>query len=217
MKKSIIYLFLFVSISNSFAQKTPFVKTQKKYLYDVINATDTSNAYKEVVLYNDNLDKTIWASPEKNCLTMTKEKEETFSGSYGLRFTWDKISGGCKWLGMGIGWNDFQPKDINDIVDNSAIQFYVKAVKGSYSNLPLAFGIEDYSGAQSYIGFDPKLASGKFNDTTWVKVTLPFKSFPFKQNDADLGKVKQFIIQFDADGDIYLDEIKIVEYSNAQN
>ena len=217
MNKSILYSLILLCAQNLFAQNSSFVKPQKKFLYDIYSADDTSNAYKEVVLYQDNLDKTIWASPEKNCLTMTKEKEQTFSGEYALRLTWDKITGGCKWLGMGIGWNDFQPKDITDLVENSAIQFYVKAVKGSFSNLPVAFGIEDYSGGQSYIGFNPKLASGKFNDSTWVKVTLPLKSFPFQQNDADLGKVKQFIIQVDADGDIYIDEIKIVKYSDAQN
>jgi hypothetical protein len=35
--------------------------------------------------------------------------------------------------------------------------------------------------------------------------------FPFKAKDADVSKVKQLIIQLEADGDIYLDAIKIVK------
>jgi hypothetical protein len=86
----------------------------------------------------------------------------------------------------------------------------VKSVKGSFSNLPVAFAIEDYTGVQSYYGFNSSLASGLFNDQTWTTVTIPLKNFPFERNDADLGKVKQFMIQLEGDGDIYLDDIRIV-------
>ncbi|MCX6280561.1 MAG: glycan-binding surface protein [Bacteroidetes bacterium] len=193
--------------------KPSFVQVQKKDLYDIatIDSSPRVNDFKEVVIFSDEFDNTVWASPEKNCLTLSKESVHTFSGKYAIHLKWDKVGGGCKWIGIGFGWNNWQPKDMVDIVNVAAVELKVKAVKGSFTNLPVAFAFEDYTGVQSYCGFNTAQASGPFNDSTWTTVTIPLKKFPFQKNDADLGKVKQFIIQLEGDGDIYLDEIKLVK------
>jgi hypothetical protein len=102
-------------------------------------------------------------------------------------------------------------KDISDLKDNSAVQFKVKSVKGSFKNLPVAFAFEDYSGVQCYYGFNYALASGEFKDSTWTTVLIPLSKFPFEAKDFDLERVKQFIIQLEGDGNIYLDEIKFIK------
>lgn len=189
------------------------VSAQPKALYDEVSAVDSTsiNGFKDVVIFSDNMDNTVWVSPEKNCVSLSKEGAQTYAGPFALHVKWDKITGGCKWIGIGFGWNNWQAKDMIEVVDEAAVQFHVKAVRGSFSNLPVAFAFEDYTGVQTYYGFNSKLASGNFNDSAWTTVTIPLSNFPFTAKDADLGKVKQFIIQLEADGDIYLDEIKIVK------
>ena len=98
---------------------------------------------------------------------------------------------------------------MTDVTD-AAIQMQVKAVKGSFSNLPVAFAFEDYAGVQSYFGFNKTLVSGNFTDTTWQTVRIPLRNFPFERNNADMSKIKQFMVQLEGDGDIYLDDIRIV-------
>lgn len=219
MKSKIIIILFLLSASFCYAQKTPFVQAQRRDLYDINTPEDSNaiNGFRDVVIFADEKDNTVWSSPEKQCVTLTKVSEPTFAGAYALHVKWDKITGGCKWIGIGFGWNNWQPKDMMSVVDDAAVQFHVKAVKGTFTNLPVAFAIEDYTGVQSYYGFNNALASGAFNESAWTTVTIPLSSFPFQRNDADLGKVKQFIIQLEADGDIYLDEIKIVKYQNEKN
>jgi hypothetical protein len=211
MKKQFILplLFLYAACITS---KNSIVQMQSKELYDTPELVDSTsiNGFKNSLIYADDLSNEIWVSPEKQCVTMEKNSQVFFSGEASLHLKWDKVTNGCKWIGLGFGWSNWQPKDMNEVVGESAIQMKVKSVKGAFSNLPVAFAIEDYTGVQSYYGFNSSLASGLFNDQTWTTVTIPLKNFPFERNDADLGKVKQFMIQLEGDGDIYLDDIRII-------
>jgi len=209
-KQFILPLLIFVVACSS--SKQSFVQLQSKELYDVANAVDSTfiNGFKNTLIYADDLSNEIWVSPEKQCVTMEKNSEVVFSGDASLHVKWDKVTNGCKWIGLGFGWSNWQPKDMNEVIAESAIQMKVKSAKGSFSNLPVAFAIEDYTGVQSYYGYNSTLSSGNFNDQTWTTVSIPLKNFPFERNDADLGKVKQFMIQLEGDGDIYLDDIRIV-------
>ncbi len=190
-----------------------FVNVQKKGLYDQQDKVDANeiNGFKAVNIFYDDYDKSVWQSPEKNCVQLSTEKTNVYSGKFGLNVKWDKIEGGCKWIGIGFGWNNWMAKDIMDITKISAIQMQVKSVKGSFKNFPVAFALEDYSGVQCYYGFREELASGIFNDSTWTAVTIPLTKFDFEGKKFDTEKVKQFIIQLEGDGNIYLDNIKFIK------
>ena len=189
------------------------VQVQDRSLYNELALVDSNeiDGFKAVYIFNNDYDKSVWVSPEVQCVHMATEKLNVFSGDAGLKVTWDKIAGNCKWIGIGFGWNNWMSKDISDLKDNSAIQMKVKSVKGSFKNFPVAFALEDYSGVQAYFGFNYSLASGEFTDSTWTTVLIPLSKFPFEAKDFDLERVKQFIIQLEGDGNIYLDEIKFIK------
>ncbi len=216
MKHLLLFCFLLLMFSQCVVHKSSLVQVKQKELYDVVASEDTSsiNGFKDVVIFADNMDNSVWVSPETQCVQLTKETKEIYAGTYSLHVKWDKITGGCNWIGIGFGWNNWQAKDMIEVVNDAAVQFHVKAVKGSFSNLPVAFAFEDYTSVQTYYGFNAQLASGIFNDKTWTTVTIPLNKFPFEAKDADLGKVKQFMMQLEAEGDIYLDEIKIVKLNH---
>jgi hypothetical protein len=209
-------IYIAIGLLSMLACNTPqhsIVNMQSKALYDVSNEAENVNSingFKATTIFADNYDNTIWVSKENNCVQLQLESEQTYTGKHALHLKWDKPNGGCKWIGIGFGWNNWLAKDISDIVNDAHIEMYVKAVNDSLSNLPVAFAIEDYTGVQSYYGFTKALVTGAFTNTQWRKVSIPLSYFPFIKNDADLAKIKQFIIQLEGDGDIYLDEIKIV-------
>jgi hypothetical protein len=192
--------------------KNNFVQTQTLQLYDKQNTTATNeiNGFKATSIFADDIDNTVWVSKEANCVQLKQEYKQWYAGKSCLHITWDKPNGGCKWIGVGFGWNNWLAKDFSNIIDDAHIEFYVKAAKEPFSNLPVAFAIEDYTGVQNYYGFNATLVKGNFKTTEWQKVSIPLSYFPFIKNDADVSKIKQFIIQLEGDGDIYLDEIKIV-------
>ncbi len=212
MKKTILFLLFCATTTSIFAQKTAFIQAKTQELYDEMPAETEQgiNGFKELVVFGDDYDNTVWVSPEKQCVTLEKENVQTYEGKGALHVKWDKVTGGCKWIGIGFGWNNWQPKDMGEVVATCALQFKVKAAKGSFSNLPVAFAFEDYTGVQSYYGFNKTLVAGDFNDKEWRTVTVPLSNFPFEGNDADISKIKQFIMQLEGDGDIYLDDIRIV-------
>ena len=193
-----------------------FVTVQNKGLYDIEDrATENDlNGFTAVDIFKDDYDKSVWVSPETNCVTLDTEKENTYSGSAALHVKWDKVAGNCKWIGIGFGWNNWMAKDLLDLTQTAAIQFQVKAKNGSFKNLPVAFALEDYSNVQVYYGFRIELASGEFNEVSWTTVTIPLSKFNFESKNFDLEKVKQFLIQLEGDGDIYLDNIKIIRLPN---
>lgn len=188
------------------------VSIKQKSLYDLapVTSSDEIDGFKAVYIFKDDFDKSVWVSPETQCVTMQTDAQHVFADKNSLHVKWDKIKGGCKWIGIGFGWNNWVPKDMLDIAEQCAIQLQVKSVEGSFSNLPVAFAFEDYAGVQSYFGFQKSLASGTFNDKSWTTVTIPLSNFDFKKGDFNLESVKQFMIQLEGDGDIYLDDIKIV-------
>ena len=152
------------------------VQVQDRSLYNELAIVDSNeiDGFKAVYIFNNDYDKSVWVSPEVQCVQMATEKLNVFSG-------------------------------------DSAIQMKVKSVKGSFKNFPVAFALEDYSGVQAYFGFNYSLASGEFTDSTWTTVLIPLSKFPFEAKDFDLERVKQFIIQLEGDGNIYLDEIKFIK------
>jgi hypothetical protein len=214
MKKIPLYSLFLLASANVFAQQTPFVQLKTQALYEVatVDNEPNINGFTAVEIFTDVVDNTIWASPEKQCVTLEKDATHTYAGDAAIHLKWDKITGGCSWVGIGFGWNGWQPKDMLDIINESAIQLQIKSVKGSFKNLPVAFAIEDYTGVQSFYGFNAGLVSGEFTDAAWRTVTIPLRNFPFEKNDADVSKVKQFMIQLEGDGDIYLDDIRIIPY-----
>ena len=214
IKNIYIALFLMAGLFQ-LSSCSSFVSVQNKNLYDIKEDIDIDaiNGFKAVYIFKDDFDKSVWVSPESQCVTMKSEYKEVFADKKSLHVKWDKVGGGCKWIGIGFGWNNWMAKDMLDVTDIAAVQFQVKSVKGSFSNLPVAFAFEDYSGVQTFYGYNKTLNVGKFNDKTWTTVTIPLSKFDFNKDNFDIEKVKQFIIQLEGDGDIYLDNIKIVPQS----
>jgi hypothetical protein len=188
------------------------LQVQHKDLYDVMPLAnvDEINGFRAIYIFKDDFDKSVWVSPEAQCVTMQAENKNVFADKAALHVKWDKVQGGCKWIGIGFGWNNWVAKDMADISDNCAVQMQVKAVSGSFNNFPVAFAFEDYNGVQAYYGYEKTLSNGQFNDSTWTTVTIPLSKFNFAQKDFNTESVKQFLIQLEGDGDIYLDNIKFI-------
>ncbi len=189
-----------------------FVGIQQKGLYDIVEKSNKEeiNGFNAIYIFKDDFDKSVWVSPEAQCVTMKQEYKEVFADKGSLHVKWDKVAGGCKWIGIGFGWNNWMAKDMLDITEIAAVQMQVKSVKGTFSNLPVAFAFEDYGGVQTFYGFNKTLVNQQFNDSSWTTVTIPLSKFNFTKDDFNIEGVKQFMIQLEGDGDIYLDNIKFI-------
>jgi hypothetical protein len=90
----------------------------------------------------------------------------------------------------------------------------IRSQTDTLKSLPLALALEDYTGSQCFIGFSAKYLNGKrIMPGSWTAVAIPLSDFPFERFQTQSDMIKQFIIQFEADGDVYIDNIKLVRKS----
>lgn len=159
----------------------------------------------------EGLSSEVWFTQNPRCLQISTVTETVFEGEKALFLKWDKQAGNCEWLGMGIGWDAWSGKNLSGIVNKAAIQFKAYSKSGKVKSLPLAIALEDYGGLQAWLGLFPQYIEHKENEE-WATVTLPLFDFDWDQFNADAGNIKQMIIQFEASGEVYFDEIKLVQY-----
>ena len=120
----------------------------------------------------------------------------------------------CEWIGMGIGWDGWQGKDLSGIVNNAAIEFMARVSGDTIYNIPIVFILEDYSANQcyataGYLGID----EGKITNK-WTKVIVPLSTFSYQTDNIDLTNIKQLLLQCYDKVDIYIDDIKIIQHNH---
>ena len=184
------------------------VHFKTKNLYDVSFEMEKPNimGFYALTVFNGQIDKQIWISNEKKCIESKLNLSD--KGNF-LTLNWDKISGGCDWIGMGFGWDNWKPKDLTSIIDSAYIVIEFSS-PNDIKNIPVAFALEDYSGSQAYQGFSKAMlldSSIIANKTNFIKI--PLINFPFKSTDTDFSNIKQFMIQFEADGILNIHKISL--------
>ncbi len=190
------------------------VTMKKNYLYNQPSsgpAADTT-FYLSSEIYNDILTTDGWYTKQTECITVETSEEAAYSGELGLIIKWDRQVAGCPWLGMGFGWDGWTGKDLSAIINTAALQFYVKLPAGEKSVLPFAIGLEDYTGAQAWLGMSSNVVDAEKITSEWTKIVFPLSEFNWLEQEADPGSIKQVIFNFEGNGEIYLDEIKIAPY-----
>lgn len=169
-----------------------------------------------VNILKDQLSSEVWYTENAACLNVRQESGQVYAGKGAVYLKWDKLEGGCEWIGMGIGWDAWTGKNLEPILNKAAIQFKARIPKGKIQSLPLAVSLEDYAGNAAWLGIFPELIEYKGNEE-WATVTLPLERFGWEEFGADPGNIKQMIIQFEAAGELWVDEIEIVAHEGLKN
>jgi hypothetical protein len=163
-------------------------------------------------IWADQINSEVWSTQSLNCISMQLETKDVYAGTGSIHMKWNKQAGGCPWLGMGIGWEGWSGKDISQIIQIGAFEFRVKSLNGPLkAGLPGAVGLEDFSGNQSWVGLFSKYVAGGVIDKDWVKIQIPLNDLLVQNRDLDITAIKQVIFTLEAEGDILMDEIKIVK------
>ena len=209
MRKFLVYFGLFIG---AVVTQYGCVSVKENALYiDVINTNDTL-FYTSSEIYKDYVTSEGWVTEDKRCMTAKTSKEAAYEGELGIDLTWNRTKEGCPWLGFGFGWDNWTGKDLSQIKNTAAIQFHVRMVEGERVNLPWAIGLEDFTGAQAWLGMSANAIKADKITTEWTRVELPLSEFNWEEQGADVNNIKQIIFNTEADGRVFIDEIKIVPY-----
>lgn len=189
------------------------VSVKPNVLYiDVFDPNDTV-FYSSSEIYSNFLTSEAWFTQSEGCIAGSSTKEAAYKGGLGIDIQWNRTKDGCPWLGFGFGWDNWTGKDLSGIRNTASIQFYVRMVEGERSGLPWAVGLEDFTGAQAWLGVTSNAVKADKIGTEWVRVEMPISEFSWDEQDADISNIKQIIFNTEADGHVYIDEIEIVPYT----
>lgn len=192
-------------------EKGSQIKLKTIGLYDIPEKVSTSfYGFSQLNVFDGNNSESIWWSKNSDCIQGIYEVDSVNS-SY-LIFKWNKDQKECDWVGIGFGWDGWSAKDMAYLKDSLAFSITLRSSKREISNLPWAFGMEDYNGHQSWIGFKKDFLSNPTISKTWNTILIPLSSFPILENEVDLTATKQLIIQLFAAGEIELKSIRLVPY-----
>lgn len=186
-------------------------------LYDAPedSAHDHIRDFYSSSIYDEQLTSELWYTPSPSCIQVTNQQVLAYTGASSLRIAWDKPGGGCSWIGMGIGWDNWSGKNFESILDTAALSFRVRMEHGQSRGLPWAVGFEDFAGAQAWTGTTSDRIEGGVVTETWTRVILPLSAFPFDARDVDITSIKQVIFQFESSGRVYVDDIAIIPVASS--
>ena len=178
---------------------------------NVPSTEDHIDNFYATTIFDDHMSSEIWFSKEAECIQVNTQSESVYSGEGALHIVWDKGAGNCPWLGLGFGWDGWSGKDLSKIYDHAALSFKVRTDGTELSALPIAMALEDYGNLVAWVGFSRKMMDTDLIGKEWVTVEVPILAFNWQEFNADVSNVKEFIIQFEASGDIYIDDVRIIE------
>jgi hypothetical protein len=185
---------------------------QSLYTYNTEETDPNIRGFRALDVYKAGMSSEIWSS-NTPCLRVSPLSDP--DGSAGLALKWDKLAEGCPaWIGLGMGWDAWAPKNMEQVIHYAALNIRLKTLEGQPKNIPVAFALEDYSGAQCWLGFQSKyLVKPGLSNAEWNELRLPLEDFEWERSQAQPVQIKQLIIQFEARGNMAIDEISWVPHS----
>jgi hypothetical protein len=165
----------------------------------------------EPIIFQDDASN-FWVAELPDCVQGEAVSGVSKSGQKALKISWNRDPLKCVWAGFGIGWDNWAGKDLSEVYDYAAIEFYVRTQKGRAFALPVVLTLEDYSGRMAWSYISNKYFERYYLDENWQRVQVPLNTFDLNEDGIDLFNVKQLMFELQQSGAIYVDDILLVEY-----
>ena len=205
------------SLRTLFLQEVEVQSTRKvvfaanQGLYEMANPDNDYEqiaGFSSLVILDGAAGEELWSDSKKGCMRIKLNGDTTYT------IGWDKPCGGCSWVGMGVGWDMWSGKNLAPLLDSAAIELKVKLPAGRpVKTLPLAFGLEDYSNRQAWMGMSARWVIDGPIGNQYAHIRLPLQEFNWAEQNTDASNVKQLIIQFEAAGEVILRHIRLVRHA----
>jgi len=176
------------------------------------SSLDASIDYSSISISSEKLADTVKVDVKYD-LPVVKVKDKKGIEKNSLHIKTDKPPA-CEWIGMGIGWDGWQGKDLSAIISNAAIEFMARVDGDSIYNIPIVFILEDYSANQCYATAGYLGIEGGAVTKKWTRVIVPLPTFSYQTNNIDLTNIKQLLLQCYDKVDIYIDDMKIIPHEH---
>ena len=192
------------------------VQFKKANLYDGVEPVPKKSKPKDLSIvvepriYDEDATD-VWGLEKNECQDISLS-DVAYSGKESIKLTWNRDAAGCKWSGIGIGWDGWAGKDLTPILDYAAIQMYVRTQEGRSFGLPMVLTLIDYSKGMGFSYTTNKYFERTAIDEEWQKVIVPLNSFEMEKENLDPSNIQQLQIELQQSGSFYLDDISLIFY-----
>jgi hypothetical protein len=149
-----------------------------------------------------------WGIFSDHCQDIQLTSDNPNEGQKAIHAKWDDSKEDCYFVQLGASWNKWYVVDMSDQVQSTYIELDVKSAGGTFDKLPVWIGFEDYERRMSGAQLQGKyLQEGKITDS-WQRARIPIADAA--GNGLDFADIKQFVIYFEEEGELFLDNIRLV-------
>ena len=182
-------------------------------LYDSKGLLSGYDSFEPKTIFTDSQQDCVWGMQNSTCKNIQYDTSHSVIGKDHLHIQW-KQSSQCKYLGMGFKWDNYKSKNLLPIVEECAIEMMIRVEEGEFTKIPMFLALTDYSGKQCMSKINILDIEGGVIDTTWRKVLIPLPSFNHEKKQVNLSNIKELRLEFQREGDIHLDRIRIVPHEH---
>ena len=200
----IIGFFIFCSLSCGSMREVSIYEPSKS-----ISAFDQF-PYK--TLFTNSSENGLWGVKNNNCKEVYFDTKNSFIGKDHLHIKWDASK--CNYIGMGLKWSNYKPKNLIPIIESTAIELRVRIDSGSISNTPMFFILLDYGGNQCRANINYLDLEGGKIDTQWRRIRIPLQAFNYEKRGVNMSNIKELRLEFQRKGDLHIDNILIVPHDH---
>ncbi len=156
------------------------------------------------IFINDN----GWGIHSDHCQSIEFTTTTASEGALSIHAMWDMRKKDCYVVALGVSWNRWYPVNLSKVAATIAIEFDMKVA--STPAMPLVLvGFEDYERNASLALLTAAFITGSSPRGQWQRVRIPILEL---QGSANLADIKQLVIRMEQSGEIYLDNIRLVDY-----
>ena len=164
-------------------------------------------------IYLDEANSIMFGQKPHPCKRVDVVREGSAEGADHVRVEWSQ-SDSCRYLGVGFPWANYMGKNLRPLEKVAAIQCHIKLEQGTASKVPMFFSLIDYAGRQATSKINLLDVEGQTFDDQWRKAHIPLSAFRAASRGVNLENIKELRIEFQREGCVHLDGIRIVPFEH---
>lgn len=133
--------------------------------------------------------------------------QKAYRGNKSIHLKWNQAELGTQIKQFGINWAHWQAIGFPDSMINYELKLRINTTD-SNAIKQLKLGFESYNGKVVFLPIQEKNIN-PIEGSDWLLISVPFQDFGFGTSGFSVDRFKQFLIEFDGSGEIWLDDISI--------
>ena len=181
-------------------------------LYEPSKSVSTFEQFPYKTLFTDSDENGLWGLKNNTCKHVSFETTKNYIGKDHLYINWDASK--CNYVALGLKWANYKVKNLEPIIESSAIELRVRIDSGEISSVPMFFVLSDYGGKQCRANINYLNLEGGKIDTVWRQILIPLQAFNYKKHGVNMSNIKELRLEFQRKGDLHIDNIVIVQHKH---